>query len=34
MNDRRHVMILGGGTGGAITANRLRRMLPTSVILT
>lgn len=34
MNDRRHVMILGGGTGDAIAATRLRRMLRTSVNLT
>jgi sulfide:quinone oxidoreductase len=32
MNDRRHVLILGGGTGGTITANRLRRMLPASAV--
>jgi sulfide:quinone oxidoreductase len=25
---RQHVVVLGGGTGGTITANRLRRMLP------
>ncbi|MFZ0919911.1 MAG: FAD/NAD(P)-binding oxidoreductase [Candidatus Dormiibacterota bacterium] len=34
MNARRHVMILGGGTGGTITANRLRRSLPASVDIT
>jgi sulfide:quinone oxidoreductase len=26
--DKRHVLILGGGTGGTIAANRLRRSLP------
>ena len=31
MNDTQHVLILGGGTGGTITANRLRRTLPASV---
>ena len=30
----KHVLILGGGTGGTITANRLRRMLPRSVDIT
>jgi sulfide:quinone oxidoreductase len=30
----KHVLILGGGTGGTITANRLRRMLPHSVDIT
>jgi sulfide:quinone oxidoreductase len=34
MTDRKHVIILGGGTGGTITANRLRRMLPHSVDIT
>ena len=34
MADRRHVLILGGGTGGTIAANRLRRMLPRSVDIT
>src|SRR5207302_11163123 len=28
MTDRQRVLILGGGTGGTITANRLRRLLP------
>ncbi len=28
--EKRRVVILGGGTGGTITANRLRRMLPES----
>jgi sulfide:quinone oxidoreductase len=28
MTDHRRVLILGGGTGGTITANRLRRLLP------
>jgi NADH dehydrogenase FAD-containing subunit len=30
MARRNHVLILGGGTGGTITANRPRRMLPWS----
>src|SRR5579864_3231929 len=30
----KHVLILGGGTGGTITANRLRRMLPMSIDIT
>lgn len=34
MTDPRRVLILGGGTGGTITANRLRRMLPSSVDIT
>jgi sulfide:quinone oxidoreductase len=34
MTDRKQVIILGGGTGGTITANRLRRMLPHSVDIT
>jgi sulfide:quinone oxidoreductase len=34
MTDHRRVLILGGGTGGTITANRLRRMLPSSVDIT
>jgi sulfide:quinone oxidoreductase len=34
MTDRGHVLILGGGTGGTITANRLRRMLPSSIDIT
>lgn len=34
MNDQKHVLILGGGTGGTITANRLRRMLPRSTDIT
>ncbi|HVC43047.1 MAG TPA: FAD/NAD(P)-binding oxidoreductase [Candidatus Saccharimonadales bacterium] len=34
MSARRHVMILGGGTGGTITANRLRRTLPESIDIT
>jgi sulfide:quinone oxidoreductase len=34
MNDRRHVVILGGGTGGTITANRLRRSLGESIHIT
>ena len=34
MVDRKQVIILGGGTGGTITANRLRRMLPYSVDIT
>ncbi len=34
MADRRHVLILGGGTGGTIAANRLRRLLPHSVDIT
>ena len=34
MNNTTHVLILGGGTGGTITANRLRRMLPPSVDIT
>jgi len=34
MADRRHVLILGGGTGGTIAANRLRRLLPNSVDIT
>jgi sulfide:quinone oxidoreductase len=34
MTDQKHVLILGGGTGGTITANRLRRMLPHSVDIT
>ncbi len=34
MTDRKQVIILGGGTGGTITANRLRRMLPGSVSIT
>jgi NADH dehydrogenase FAD-containing subunit len=31
MNSTQHVLILGGGTGGTIIANRLRRTLPASV---
>jgi sulfide:quinone oxidoreductase len=34
MSTTRHVLILGGGTGGTITANRLRRMLPSSIDIT
>ena len=34
MIGEKHVVILGGGTGGTITANRLRRMLPPSVDIT
>ncbi len=34
MNDQKHVLILGGGTGGTITANRLRRVLPRSTDIT
>ena len=34
MSAPRHVMILGGGTGGTITANRLRRTLPESIDIT
>ena len=34
MSAPRHVMILGGGTGGTITANRLRRTLPESMDIT
>ena len=34
MIGEKHVVILGGGTGGTITANRLRRMLPHSVDIT
>jgi sulfide:quinone oxidoreductase len=34
MTRRNHVLILGGGTGGTITANRLRRMLPRSTAIT
>jgi sulfide:quinone oxidoreductase len=34
MNHRKHVLILGGGTGGTITANRLRRMLSSSIDIT
>lgn len=34
MTDRKHVIILGGGTGGTITANRLRRILPHAVGIT
>lgn len=34
MTDRRHVLILGGGTGGTIAANRLRRMLPATTDIT
>src|SRR5579872_3879875 len=34
MSDNRRVLILGGGTGGTITANRLRRLLPSSVDIT
>jgi len=34
MNNTQHVLILGGGTGGTITANRLRRMLPSSIDIT
>jgi sulfide:quinone oxidoreductase len=34
MPDQKHVLILGGGTGGTITPNRLRRMLPHSVDIT
>ena len=34
MSAPRHVMILGGGTGGTITANRLRRILPESIDIT
>ena len=34
MNDQEHVLILGGGTGGTITANRLRRVLPRSTDIT
>src|SRR5579863_2234044 len=34
MTDRTKVIILGGGTGGTITANRLRRVLPHSVDIT
>jgi sulfide:quinone oxidoreductase len=34
MTDSKHVLILGGGTGGTITANRLRRMLPSSIDIT
>ncbi len=34
MTERRRVLILGGGTGGTITANRLRRMLPESIDIT
>jgi sulfide:quinone oxidoreductase len=34
MTDRKQVIVLGGGTGGTITANRLRRMLPHSVDIT
>jgi sulfide:quinone oxidoreductase len=34
MSDQKHVLILGGGTGGTITANRLRRMLPRSTDIT
>src|SRR5437870_13453939 len=30
MTDRKRVLILGGGTGGTITANRLRRLLSAS----
>ncbi len=32
MAERQHVLILGGGTGGTVTANRLRRMLPDSQV--
>jgi sulfide:quinone oxidoreductase len=34
MNNAKHVLILGGGTVGTITANRLRRMLPSSIDIT
>jgi sulfide:quinone oxidoreductase len=34
VTDSKHVLILGGGTGGTITANRLRRMLPSSIDIT
>lgn len=34
MSRSKHVLILGGGTGGTITANRLRRMLPSSIDIT
>ena len=34
MSDKQQVLILGGGTGGTITANRLRRMLPAAVEIT
>ena len=34
MTDRKQVIILGGGTGGTTTANRLRRMLPHSIDIT
>jgi sulfide:quinone oxidoreductase len=34
MADSKKVLILGGGTGGTITANRLRRILPASTDIT
>lgn len=34
MTDPKKVLILGGGTGGTITANRLRRILPRSTNIT
>ena len=34
MSGHQHVLILGGGTGGTLTANRLRRMLPRSIDVT
>src|ERR1039457_2979306 len=34
MADPKKVLILGGGTGGTITANRLRRILPASTDIT
>ncbi|MGA7987433.1 MAG: FAD/NAD(P)-binding oxidoreductase [Candidatus Dormiibacterota bacterium] len=34
MHDTRQVLILGGGTGGTITANRLRKLLPATVEIT
>jgi 2-polyprenyl-6-methoxyphenol hydroxylase-like FAD-dependent oxidoreductase len=34
MNNAKHVLILGCGTGGTITANRLRRMQPSSIDIT
>ena len=34
MSDIQRVLILGGGTGGTITANRLRRMLPRATEIT